>query len=43
VYLKGARWDDVDWIHLAEDTKKLGFFGNKAMTFWFHKMGVFLD
>jgi hypothetical protein len=39
----GARWDDVDWIHLAEDTNELGAFVNTAMTFWFHKMVVFLD
>jgi hypothetical protein len=33
MHLKGARWDDVNWIHLAEDMNKLGAFVNMAMTF----------
>jgi hypothetical protein len=41
--LREIAWEDVDWIHLAQDRDKWRAVGNTVMNYGFHKRGAFLD
>jgi len=38
MYLKGIKWNDIEWIYMAEDRDKWWALVNIVKTFRFHKM-----